>query len=742
MFRAYTLSATLLAGSILGAQDPARMKQTLEYLASRELLGRESGQPGCVKAATYLAGKMQAIGLQTITGTGMGGETPYHYTYTLSSSLAADSEPTLELAGVSLQTDRHFRSHTTTQPNGKAVFVGYGMKEDTVRRDVKGNWVMVLEGHPDFQNEDAVFRPEATLEAKIQNARNSGARGLILLTEPPAEGRDPAYWNRVSAYGDRMPRRTDFPVITLTPEGSQLVDRDLFARDTATAILLGTSLDVPALSFKAQGLSEFAASSAANVVGLIPGTDSILKNEYLLVCGHYDHIGGTSSSYYPGADDNASGTSGLMELAQLLVTSRPKRSILFVAMSGEEKGLLGSAAFASKCPIPLSSVVGVVNLDMLGRNATRTVYVTPAAVSGQVNTLVKKARELALNKAVDLSKGIDQYWQQSDHYSFATRGIPVIFFNSGTHSDLHQTTDTPDKIDYEKMVRIVDLAKDLVAYFANSPEKPTAVASSEYNAWNWPVKGNTTPTFSLTSQPKSISLAPGATASFSVTASGGKTPYTYQWYKGSTIIPGATSATYSFTAQIADSTAQFKVALKDSSSPAQTLNSTSATLTVTQITQTEKMLNGGFESGTTNWSGTTSAIGNWSGTAYNEPAFEGQKAAFLGGKGRTTTETLYQAIAIPSTATKATLSFYLHIDTKESGTTVYDKLAVQIRNSSGTLLKTLTTYSNANAANGYQARTFDLTAYKGQTVRVHFNMTEDQTLATNFLVDKVSLIVQ
>ncbi|MDP2875951.1 MAG: hypothetical protein Q8O00_07190, partial [Holophaga sp.] len=149
MFRAYTLSATLLAGSILGAQDPARMKQTLEYLASRELLGRESGQPGCVKAATYLAGKMQAIGLQTITGTGMGGETPYHYTYTLSSSLAAGSEPTLELAGVSLQSDRHFRSHTITQPSGKAIFVGYGMKKDTVRRDVKGNWVMVLEGHPD-----------------------------------------------------------------------------------------------------------------------------------------------------------------------------------------------------------------------------------------------------------------------------------------------------------------------------------------------------------------------------------------------------------------------------------------------------------------------------------------------------------------------------------------------------------------------------------------------------------------
>ncbi len=155
-------------------------------------------------------------------------------------------------------------------------------------------------------------------------------------------------------------------------------------------------------------------------------------------------------------------------------------------------------------------------------------------------------------------------------------------------------------------------------------------------------------------------------------------------------------------------------------------------------TSTERVANGGFESSTLVWAGTTGVIGNW--TSQGQPAYEGAKAAWLGGNGKTTTETLYQTVTIPSTETSATLSFYLHIDTKETGTTVYDKLAVQVRNASGTVLGTLATYSNVQGASGYQLRTFNLSAYKGQTIRIHFNMTEDASLATNFLVDKVSLL--
>ena len=244
---------------------------------------------------------------------------------------------------------------------------------------------------------------------------------------------------------------------------------------------------------------------------------------------------------------------------------------------------------------------------------------------------------------------------------------------------------------------------------------------------------------SISTQPASVTVAVGATASFSVGASGGTSPYTYKWFRNGTQISGATSATYSLTAQTADNGAVFNAVVSDSSSPVKTATSGNATLTVGSTSGgAEKIVNGGFESGTTGWAGTTGAIGTFTG----QTAFEGARYAWLGGNGRTATETLTQSVAIPSAATSATLTFALHIDTAESGTTAYDKLVVTVKNSAGTVLGTLATYSNANAASGYQTRTFNLAAYKGQTVTLSFAATEDTSLQTSFVVDKVSLVTQ
>ena len=241
----------------------------------------------------------------------------------------------------------------------------------------------------------------------------------------------------------------------------------------------------------------------------------------------------------------------------------------------------------------------------------------------------------------------------------------------------------------------------------------------------------------ITTQPNNVTVAPGGTASFTVAASGGTAPYSYQWYRNGSMVSGATSATYSFTAQSADNGAVFKAVVSDSSSPVKTATSSNATLTVSSI-QNELVVNGGFESGTSPWAGTTGVIGNYSG----QTAYEGTRFAWFGGNGTTATESLYQTVTIPSTATSANFSFALHIDTNESGSTAYDKLVVTVKNTSGTTLGTLATYSNANAASGYQIRSFSLLPYKGQTVRLHFNMTEDASLQTSFVVDKVSLQVQ
>ncbi|WP_426339792.1 M4 family metallopeptidase [Pseudoduganella sp. S-14] len=243
---------------------------------------------------------------------------------------------------------------------------------------------------------------------------------------------------------------------------------------------------------------------------------------------------------------------------------------------------------------------------------------------------------------------------------------------------------------------------------------------------------------SISTQPNNITVAAGGTASFTVGATGGTSPYSYKWYRNGAQISGATSATYSFTAQAADNGAVFNAVVTDSSSPVKTATSNNATLTVGTTQQSELVVNGGFESGTTPWAGSTGVIGNYSG----QSAYEGTRFAWLGGNGATATETLYQTVSIPSTATSANFSFALHIDTAESGSTAYDKLVVTVKNSSGTTLGTLATYSNANAASGYQIRSFNLLPYKGQTVRLHFNMTEDSSLQTSFVVDKVSLQIQ
>jgi Zn-dependent metalloprotease len=246
---------------------------------------------------------------------------------------------------------------------------------------------------------------------------------------------------------------------------------------------------------------------------------------------------------------------------------------------------------------------------------------------------------------------------------------------------------------------------------------------------------------SISSQPSNVTVAAGSVATFSVTATGGTAPYTYQWMRNGANISGATSASYSLTAQTTDSGAGFSVKVTDSATTPTTATSSTATLTVSSGTATQRVTNGGFESGVTGWSGTTGTIGTWVGSG--EVPYEGSYFAYLGGNGTTASETITQAVVLPSTATSAQLTFALHIDTAETTTTtVYDKLVVTVKNSAGTVLGTLATYSNLNKATGYQIRTFDLLPYKGQTVTLSFAMTEDSSLQTSFTVDKVSVLTQ
>jgi hypothetical protein len=253
--------------------------------------------------------------------------------------------------------------------------------------------------------------------------------------------------------------------------------------------------------------------------------------------------------------------------------------------------------------------------------------------------------------------------------------------------------------------------------------------------------GANTVTASISTPSSNLTVSSGTTVSFagSATDSSPTATLSYAWTFGDGSSATGASASHTFT-NTGSSNVTYNVAFTATDDTNASASATRS-ITVTPASTgggTELLANGGFESGATGWSGTTADIGTFTG----ESAHVGSKLAWLCGTGATATETLYQQVTIPATATKATISFWMHIDTAETDPTAYDTLLVRMLNSSGAVLQTLGTWSNLDAASGYVKKSFDVTALKGQAVRIHFKGTEDSSLQTSFVIDDVSLTVQ
>ncbi len=222
-----------------------------------------------------------------------------------------------------------------------------------------------------------------------------------------------------------------------------------------------------------------------NVVGILDGTDSLLRQEYLLYSAHIDHIGiraGEPDSINNGADDNASGVAGLLELAQAFSQPgmRPRRSILFLAPSAEEDGLLGSAHFTEHPAVPLSRIVANINMDLIGRNwrdSVIAVGLEQTDLGATLQSVVAAHPELRMTPIPDRWPE-ERIFYRSDHYNFARKGVPILFFTSGTHPDYHQPTDEAGRIDVEKQARLVQLLFYLGARIADTMPRPEWNAAS------------------------------------------------------------------------------------------------------------------------------------------------------------------------------------------------------------------------------------------------------------------------
>ena len=216
-----------------------------------------------------------------------------------------------------------------------------------------------------------------------------------------------------------------------------------------------------------------------NVAGVLEGSDPTLRREYLVFSAHIDHIGltpGQPDSINNGADDNASGAAGLLELAEAFSRpgARPRRSLLFLAPSAEEPGLLGSAHFTEHPSVPLQSMVANINMDLIGRNwpdSVIAVGIEQSDLGAILQQVVGSHPELRMTPIPDRWPE-ERIFYRSDHYNFARKGVPILFFTSGTHEDYHRPTDTAERINVEKESRLVRLLFYLGTAVANRTAPP------------------------------------------------------------------------------------------------------------------------------------------------------------------------------------------------------------------------------------------------------------------------------
>jgi aminopeptidase YwaD len=455
----------------------------INYLASDELAGRESGTKGNEVAARYVAAEFRRAGLKPI-GTSKQTDAaakPDNTGYFQPFTFVAGSSPGKNniLKAVVAGKTRSYRSGVEFEPalisasrkvSGDAVFVGRGIvskeRDDYAGLDVKGEIVVALADSAAADPRTGAKEFPDNL-GKVITARDKGAAALILVQ--PEDG----VWPCLG--GERATTDAGIPVLLLKRRiaaewHSAAGAPDLLDKPQSRPIPLHVTLatDIRKVT-----------KTTANVVGILEGSDPALKNEVVVIGAHMDHLGmggpvSLSDSKTPqihhGADDNASGTAGVMALADYFasLSTRPKRSILFMAFSGEELGLLGSAHYVMDPILPLERTVAMLNMDMIGRMVDNKLIVSGSGTSPAWAALLDAANATA-NFAVTRS---ESGFGASDQQSFYTAKIPVLFFFTGLHSDYHRPSDTADKINAPDEARVVQLVADCANRIADMADRP------------------------------------------------------------------------------------------------------------------------------------------------------------------------------------------------------------------------------------------------------------------------------
>ncbi|HXN47476.1 MAG TPA: M20/M25/M40 family metallo-hydrolase [Bryobacteraceae bacterium] len=477
------------------AIDPSVYLDDVKFLASPELRGRGTGSPELEKAADFIGGKFREFGLKPADGKSFFQSFPV----VVGAKLGKDNRFQFTQDGrpATLRCPEDFvplNISSSGKLAGAVVFAGYGITapeyqyDDYAGLDVKGKIVLILRHEPQENDEHSVFAGKnftmhATFASKAANAKAHEAAGVILISDTAAHHGEANELEKLGA----AEGPTDAGIVFMQVKAADAVPWFQSAGKSLDDIQAGIDKDLKPESFAFPETLRVDASvdlvrerkTVRNVAALLPGT----TDEYVILGAHYDHLGlggpyslapSMTGTVHPGADDNASGAAGVIELARWFASQpKQKRGILFLEFAGEEMGLLGSAWYAGHPELPLEKAAAMLNMDMIGRVRGDKVYIGGAGTATDFRPMLEEAAAKVHLKA-DLSDNAG-FEGASDHVSFVAKQVPVLFFFSGLHADYHKPSDTWDKIDAPDAVRVLDLVADVTEQLREAGTKPQFV---------------------------------------------------------------------------------------------------------------------------------------------------------------------------------------------------------------------------------------------------------------------------
>lgn len=448
------------------------LKETVSYLASDSLKGRKAGEAGDKLAAQFILDEFKKAGLEVMYNQGF-------QTFGLVTSADIGTNNSLKINDQSFRVEEDFIPYAfsaNVKVEAPVVFAGYGIdvKLDTLewndyQNNVNGKWVLVLKGDPDMENPNSPLVPFSEARAKALTASDKNAAGVILVAGTEYSEND----ELSSLFFDKNSSRYSIPVIQVTRAvankmlektnqtieslESEILDSNK-TKFVDTKVVVRVNVNV--------NLSE---TESQNVVAFLPGNDEALKDEYIVVGAHYDHLGmggaGSGSraldtfAVHNGADDNASGVAAVIELAEKMAGDGDnKRSVIFAAFGAEEMGLIGSKTLLTDPPVQTEKMVAMFNFDMVGRLDTTT---NGISIGGSQTSLEAEEIMNRLNPGFELAfspEGVGP----SDHAPFYLQNIPVFFISTGAHADYHTPKDDEEFINYEGMKKVTEFSYDVL----------------------------------------------------------------------------------------------------------------------------------------------------------------------------------------------------------------------------------------------------------------------------------------